>query len=366
MPIHFIGLISTRPATELSGGNFFEPANHPIDKAFLRDIARAHDQGDFDRVLIGYSAGSPDGFGIASYAAAHTEKLNFLVAHRPGFVAPTLAARTAATLDHFTQGRIAVHTITGGSDADQQRDGDWTEKDARYQRTDEYLDIVRKTWTSPDPFDYEGQFYRVKQAFSEVKPFQQPHIPLYFGGSSEPAIQVGAKHADVFMLFGEPVAAIRERITEVRAAALPYGRFPEFSVSLRPILGATETQAWARAHDFLERIVALRGGQRLATVQPQAVGAQRLLKFAADGEIHDQRLWTAIAAATGAGGNSTCLVGTPEQVAESLLSYYEVGVKTILIRGFEPLQDAIDYGRDLIPLVRAEVARRDRQSVAVA
>ena len=78
------------------------------------------------------------------------------------------------------------------------------------------------------------------------------------------------------------------------------------------------------------------------------------------GEIHDKRLWTPIAAATGAAGNTTALVGTPEQVAESLLDYYDLGVTTMLIRGFDPLQDAIEYGRELIPLVRAGVARRDR------
>ena len=103
--------------------------------------------------------------------------------------------------------------------------------------------------------------------------------------------------------------------------------------------------------------------ERFAVVgaaRPQAVGSQRLLEAAAQGEIHDKRLWTPIAAATGAGGNTTALVGTPEQVAEALLDYYDIGCTTLLIRGFEPLQDAIDYGRELIPLVRAEVARRER------
>ncbi|WP_086691142.1 hypothetical protein [Nostoc sp. T09] len=55
----------------------------------------------------------------------------------------------------------------------------------------------------------------------------------------------------------------------------------------------------------------------------------------------------------------------PEQVAEALVDYYDAGVTTLLIRGFDPLQDAIDYGREVIPLVRAEVAKRERQAVAV-
>ena len=125
-------------------------------------------------MLVGYTSTSAEGFAVTGYAAAHTERLGYLIAHRPGFVAPTLAARKAATLDHVTGGRIALHIITGGSDAEQQRDGDFLDHDARYRRTDEYLEIVRRTWTSEKPFDFEGEFYRVRGAFSEVKPLQRP------------------------------------------------------------------------------------------------------------------------------------------------------------------------------------------------
>jgi hypothetical protein len=96
---------------------------------------------------------------------------------------------------------------------------------------------------------------------------------------------------------------------------------------------------------------------------PEAVGARRLVDLARRGEIHDRRLWTLIAAAVAGAGNTTALVGTPEQVAESLLEYHDyhdLGVTTLLIRGFDPLHDALEYGRELIPLVRREVARRDR------
>ncbi|MCA9878260.1 MAG: LLM class flavin-dependent oxidoreductase, partial [Thermomicrobiales bacterium] len=215
-------------------------------------------------------------------------------------------------------------------------------------------------WSSDTPFDYDGEFYKVRNAFSDSKPLQRPTIPIYFGGASSAAVPVGAKHADVYMLWGEPLAAVKERIAAVKAAT-PAGRAPEFSVSLRPIIGKTEAEAWQKARDYLNRIVSSQGSGYLpgVTTRPGAHGSQRLLDFAAEKEIHDKRLWTPIAAATGAGGNTTALVGTPEQVAESLLDYYDIGVSNILIRGFRPLEDAIDYGREIIPLVRAEVARRD-------
>ena len=356
--IEIIGMISTTLASELYGKSII---TGDVDREFIARFARVHEDGGFDRVLVGYGSTGADGLVVAAHAASVTTRLGYLIAHRPGFVAPTLAARKAATLDHVTGGRIALHIITGGSDVEQQRDGDFLDHDARYRRTDEYLDIVRTTWTSDRPFDYDGEFYRVRGAFSEVKPWQRPAIPIYFGGVSGPALAVGARHCDVYALWGEPVAAIRQSIAEVRAAAPP-GRHPRFSVSVRPILGPTEDQAWARARAILARILEVRGNAN-APARPQSVGSQRLLDLATQGEVHDKRLWTAIAAATGAAGSTTALVGTPEQVAESLLDYYDAGATTVLIRGFDPLQDAIDFGRDLIPLIRAGVERRERQGV---
>src|SRR3989449_736619 len=155
-----------------------------VDTPWLRAFAQAHEKAGFDRVLVGYTSTSAEGFAVTGYAAAHTERLGYLIAHRPGFVAPTLTARAAATLDHVTNGRVALHIITGGSDSEQTRDGDWLDHDTRYRRTDEYLSVLRRMWTAPEPFDHDGEFYRFAKAFSEVKPLQPGSIPLYFGGAS--------------------------------------------------------------------------------------------------------------------------------------------------------------------------------------
>src|SRR5207249_980954 len=198
--IEIIGMISTTLASEIYGKSIITGA---VDPSFIADFARAHEEGGFDRVLVGYGSTGADGFVVAAHAAAATTHLGFLIAHRPGFVAPTLAARKAASLDHVTGGRIALHIITGGS--------------------------------------------------------------------------------DVYALWGEPVAAIRRSIAEVSAAAPP-GRAPRFSVSVRPILGATEEKAWARARSILERIVEVRRGAA-TPARPQSVGSQRLLDLAAHGEV---------------------------------------------------------------------------------
>jgi alkanesulfonate monooxygenase len=352
--VQFIGMIRTDNLSEIDSA-VAQTVEATLDPGFVRDFARVHEAAGFDRVLIGFHSTGPDAWAVATHAAAQTERLHMLIAHRPGFLAPTVAARAAASLDHFTDGRVSLNIVTGGSDGDLARDGDWTHKDERYGRTDEFLDIVRAMWTSPTPFDYEGRHYRVRNAFSDIKPLQKPSIPIYFAGASGAAVPVGAKHADVYMFWGEPLAETRARMETVRAATPP-GRSPAFSLSVRPILGRTEEEAWQKAHQVLERVVALRGA---APGSAPAAGSQRLLDLAARQEVHDERLWLAISAATGAPGNTSALVGTPEQVAAALLRYYDLGITSFLIRGFHPLEDVREYGRELIPLVRAGVAARE-------
>jgi len=359
MSMEFIGMIGTQAASEIH-----PPQGPAIDRDYVRRFAQAHEEAGFDRILIGYFSNGPDGFLVAAAAAWATERLGLMLAHRPGFVAPTLAARKLATLDHFSAGRLAVHIISGGDDDDQRKDGDYLPHDERYARTDEYVDILKRMWTSDRPIDHEGQYYKFKAAFSDVKPVQKPRLPIYFGGSSDAAIEIAGKHADVYALWGEPLDEAALTIRKVRASAARHGREVRFSLSMRPILAATENEAWARADRIIQTIQTMRGKAMPGKNTPQNVGSQRLLAAAARGKVLDKRLWTEVAAATGARGNTTSLVGTPEQVAEALCEYHPLGVTTFLIRGFDPLEDAIDYGRELIPLVRQEIAKREAQAAS--
>ncbi len=371
MSIEFIGYVAPRESSESVA-----PRGPVVDRRWISTVAKAQEQAGFDRVLVASGSSSPDPFQITAYAAHETRSLKLLLAHRPGFVFPTVAARQLASLDNFSDGRLAVHIISGGSDAEQQRDGDYLSHDERYERTDEYLDVVTRTWASAKPFDHEGRHYRLKDNFSGVKPLQsqagQPRLPVFFGGSSEAAIRVAGKHADVYALWGESLEQVRETVARVRAAAALHGRAQHirFNLSLRPIIAATEAAAWAKAQSVLEKARALLARSPRALVRhgkaPENTGSQRLLAAASRGKVLDARLWTELSALTGAAGNSTSLVGTPEQVAESLLAYHDLGISSFLIRGFEPLQDALDYGRELIPLVREEVARRQAPTAVAA
>ena len=274
MPVEMIGWIAPRVSSEI-----ISPLGPPFDAEIVAETARIHERAGFDRVLIGYFSDAPDGFLVGAHAASVTTRLGFLLAHRPGFVAPPVAARKLATLDQLCGGRLAVHIISGGSDADQAKDGDWTDAETRYRRSGEYIGLLRRCWTEPEPFDHDGEFYRTRGTYCDIRCRQQPHIPIYGGGGSDAAIRALAPAVDVYMLWGEPLKDTAAFMDRVRREAAAHGRMPSFSLSTRPILGRTDGEAWERARDILDRVLA--GRQGTAPPQRQNVGSKRLLEAAA-------------------------------------------------------------------------------------
>jgi alkanesulfonate monooxygenase len=366
MPVEFLGIGGTHDGSETT------PRSTPaFDKDYTLRLARAHEDNGWDRVLFAYGSGSPEPASVAAFVASKVDKLQLLLAHRPNVSYPTFAAKTFATLDQISDGRLTVHFITGGNDHEQQREGDYLTKDERYTRTREYIQIVKKAWTSHTPFDHDGTHYRFADFVSDTFPVQQPRIGVSFGGSSPAAYAAGGAEADIYCLWGEPLARTNEQIAQVHAAARAAGRtdLPRIQVAFRPIIAPTEELAWEKAHRTVDRIKARTSGgaaltRRHSLTNPENTGSQRLLDIAAQGERYDRALWTPTAAATGGAGNSNALVGTPETVAQALLDYYDLGATILSARGYDILDDAIDFGRYVIPIVREEVAKRDAARAA--
>ncbi|MBO3679623.1 LLM class flavin-dependent oxidoreductase [Streptomyces sp. NEAU-YJ-81] len=367
MPVEFLGIAATHDGSETtarSAGAF--------DKEYTLRLARAHEDHGWDRVLFAYGSGSPDPAPAAAYIASRLDRLQILLAHRPNVSYPTFAAKTFATLDQISEGRLTVHFITGGNDHEQGREGDTLTKDQRYARTREYIQIVRKIWTTHEPFDHEGEHYRFHDFVSDVFPAQQPRPDISFGGSSPAAYAAGGAEADIYCLWGEPLEKTAEQIEAVKAAAKAAGRtdVPRIQVAFRPIIAPTEELAWEKARRTVGAIETRKASGESVTrrhtgqAHPQNSGSQRLIAIAEAGERYDRALWTPTAAATGGAGNSNALVGTPETVAQALLDYYDLGVDILSARGYDLLGDAIDFGRHVIPVVREEVAKRDAERAA--
>ena len=298
----------------------------------MLDRVRALDSSDaIDRVLVGYSATWPHNHATAPFALAASSRFSPIVAHRPGVMHPVAAARLFATMDILGGGRLALNVVVGGSDKDLRREGDYTAKSDRYARAAEYLDVMNRAWSSDRPFDHDGKYFHAENVRLLTRP-SNGHIPIYMGGESDDAVDFGARSADLYMLWGEPVAGTRERIERVRKAADGYHRDMDFSLSLRLFVGDTEDDAWSRARAVEREVLEAQGTNRFlrSSSTDASVGRERQLALTED-ELHDTCFWTGLTKLLGGFANSAALVGTEDQILESLARYRDVGVSTFLI-----------------------------------
>ena len=190
-----------------------------------------------------------------------------------------------------------------------------------------------------------------------------------FGGASDGALELGAAECDVLAIYAEPRATTTERIAEFLRVPRGMARAVGFNMSVRPIIAATKGAAWDKATRILSGMTGSLGWsrqEREGVRAPVDNAGRRQFALAQEKDVHDERLWMGITKATGALGNTSCLVGTAEQVADSLLAYYRLGVSSFLMRGFDPVSDTIEFGRELIPRLRAGVLEIDRRQVADA
>ncbi|KAL3293176.1 alkanesulfonate monooxygenase [Colletotrichum asianum] len=361
MPTEFISVTFPNASTEI---NPIPGAG--VDPEFLVRYARSLDDYGFNYTLVPYGSDSFDPFTIGATIAAVTKNVSVIIALRPNTLYPTVAAKALATLDQLSKGRVMVHFIAGGSDAEQAKEGDFLSKDERYGRLEDYIKILRRAWESDKPFDWESKYYTFKNFTNKVRPTNGT-IPVSVGGSSDEAYRIGGSLADIFGLWGEPLKETKQQIDRIYGEAEKAGRKdrPRIWVTFRPIVAETDDLAWDKAHRTLDalkgNIAAGQGknGQDASAGQPQNVGSQRLLDIAKRGEVQDRALWYPTVTATNARGASTALVGSHKTVVDSILDYVDLGAELISIRGYDNLNDAIDYGRYILPSVRSQLGGRE-------
>ncbi|WP_306316795.1 MULTISPECIES: LLM class flavin-dependent oxidoreductase [unclassified Streptomyces] len=341
------------------GGGHGTPAtafgrDRPPTVAYLSQIARAAEDLGFVGALTPTGAWCEDAWLTTAMVGQHTERLKFLVAFRPGFVSPTLAAQMASTFQRRTGGRLLLNVVTGGESHEQRAYGDFLGKDDRYRRTGEFLGIVRELWEGK-PVDFDGEHLRVADARLARVPDPVPDV--YFGGSSPLAGEVAARHADVYLTWGEPPAQVAEKIAWVRGLAARQGRTPRFGIRLHVITRDTSAQAWAEADRILDgfdeaSIKAVQAG----LARSESVGQQRMLALHGGGsreslEIHPN-LWAGIGLVRGGAG--TALVGSHEEVAERIKEYAALGIDEFVLSGYPHLEEAYWFGENVLPRLQAQ------------
>ncbi|CAH1221458.1 Alkanesulfonate monooxygenase [Paenibacillus allorhizoplanae] len=221
---------------------------------YLIKVAQTVEEQGFDGILVPVGIPFLDSWMMGSAIVHHTKRLKPLIAFRPGFIAPSLAAKMASTLDQFSKGRLTINVVTGGSPYELGQDGDFTEHDERYQRTDEFLSIIRKLWEQ-STVDYDGDYFKLRQSTLIPSHVDGRKPPIYFGGSSQAALDVAAKHADIYLQWGEPVAIVKQQIAELRRKEQTYQRGPiELGIRIHVIVRETEEEAWEAAEQLLEGI----------------------------------------------------------------------------------------------------------------
>jgi alkanesulfonate monooxygenase len=320
------------------------------DVGYIGQIARSAEQLGFDAALTPTSSWCEDAWVMTAALTQVTERFRFLVAFRPGFTSPTLAAQMAATFQRVSRGRLLLNVVTGGDDNEQRRFGDHLGKEARYRRAGEFLGIVRRLWEG-EPVTFQGEHYDISDAQiipAEVWP------ELYFGGSSAPAIEVAAEHADVYLTWGEPPEQVAEKLDRVRVRAAELDRQLRFGIRLHVIARDTAEEAWAEADRLLagldpEQIERSQAVQRAS----QSEGQRRMMHLhngRTDALEVSPNLWAGVGLVRGGAG--TALVGSHEEVSDRIAEYHELGIDEFVLSGYPHLEEAYRVGEGVMPVLR--------------
>jgi alkanesulfonate monooxygenase len=332
--------------------------------SYFRQIAQAADRLGYKGVLIPTGKSCEDPWLLASALAAETEQLRFLVAVRPGLMSPTLAARMASTLDRISEGRLLINVVAGGDPVELAGDGLFLSHDERYEATDEFLTVWRRL-LSGEEVTLKGKHINVNGAKLLFPPIQRPYPPVYFGGSSLAGQQVAAKHADVYLTWGEPPAQVEEKISQVRKLAEQQGRTIEFGIRLHIIVRETEKEAWNAAQQLIRYVddKIIQEAQRVFA-RYDSVGQQRMRQLhngSRESLEISPNLWAGVGLVRGGAG--TALVGDPETVVERLLEYHQLGIRYFILSGYPHLEEAYRVAELLFPLLPLNHKKRTKQSI---
>jgi alkanesulfonate monooxygenase len=339
----------------------------PMTAGYLRQMGTALDLLGYYGVLLPTGVGCEDAWIAASTLIPLTQKLRYLVAVRPSIMQPSLAARMAATFDRLSEGRLLINVVTGGGHERMATDGVFSDESRRYEVTDEFLTIW-KALLRDGKAEFAGEHLRIEGGLQLHLPVQRPYPPIWFGGSSDEGIRVGAKHADVYLTWGEPPDQVAEKLERVRGQADAYGREVRFGIRLNVIVRDTEAQAWAAANDLIRELDDAKIAAAQAWLARDGSVGQRRMQALHNGSRENLEVSPNLWAGLGLyrPGVGTALVGTPEIVAQRMREYAALGIDTFILSGYPHLEEAYRFAEQVFPHLPLETPAPWPHTPAVA
>jgi alkanesulfonate monooxygenase len=325
---------------------------------YLSQVARAAEISGFDGALVPSAWNSEEPFLLSILLAQQTRTFRLMPAFQPAFLEPVYAAKMAATFQRISGGRLEWNVITGGSAPAQKAYGDFLEHDARYERTGEFLDVIAALWGGK-PVKHDGKFYKVEND-GLAKPLAGVRKPgVYFSGASEAALDVAAKHADVYLMWLEPIDATRKIIARIDDLASRHGRKPRYGIRVDVFARETEAEAWSEARRLWENLetnaaklgqhlTSSKGGDSVGALRQAALRPGDAKRF--EDYILGPNMWAGLGLVRP--GPTVGLFGSYQQVAERLNEYIEAGVDHFILAANPHLEEAYRVGEEVLPLIR--------------
>jgi dimethylsulfone monooxygenase len=325
-----------------------EDEGMPATWEYVSRLARRSEELGFDLTLLaelnlndikGMEAPSLDAWSTAAALAAVTRRLEIMVAVRPTFHAPALLAKQAANIDHISGGRLSLNVVSSWWATEARKYGvRFDRHDDRYARTEEWLKVVDGMWRQPE-FSFSGEYYEVEEAILEPKPVQRPRPTVYAGGESPAGKRLIAGACDGWLTHGDPPEVIGPKVAEMTGRRDALGLEPmTFGAAGFVVVRSTEAEA-------------RREVERITDVRQSARGFANYRDWVENTEL-ERRVSLQDYSVSNRGLRSG-LVGTPEQVAERIVAFRDVGLDLLLLQ-FSPQAEEMErFAEEVIPLVRA-------------
>jgi dimethylsulfone monooxygenase len=326
-----------------------EDENMPPTFEYAKTVIQSAEKWGYDTTLIaelylndikGPEHDSLEAWSTAAALAAVTDKIEIMTAVRPGFHNPAVTAKMAANIDQISNGRFTLNVVSAWWEEEaRQYNGVFTAHDERYDRTEEFLDVLKGLWTE-DTFSYDGKYYQIQNAKLSPKPVQRPNPILYAGGESPRGKQTIVAKCDSYVMHGGTVEEIAVKVQGMKEQRKAAGKEPFGSFGMAAYIVCRDTEEEVQAE--LARITNVKESSAYAGYND----------FISKSQLEQQvKLYDYSVSNRGLRPN---LVGTPEQLAERILAYEEAGVDLLLLQFSPQLEEMERFSTKVMPLVEAK------------